>query len=91
MASNVDGQGEPAEELGPTDSHSLSRKSADHEDNESALNVSDAKEGWSASSPQDLNERIIPHIPNEDLWMLIRRFNKVASYLVLYLPVKQED
>lgn len=86
MVSNVDGQSAPAEELGPTDSHSLSRRSADQEENESSVNADDAKEGWRARSPQDLNQRIIPHIPNEDLWMLIRRFNKVVSCLVSTYP-----
>ena len=60
----------------PTDSHVLSR-AAEHEDTCISPNSSDIIEGWSASAPQDLDERIIPSLPNEDLWMLIRRFNKV--------------
>lgn len=63
---------------GPTDSHNLSR-TTEYEDDRIAPNANDTVEGWNApSAPKDLGQRVIPHIPNEDLWMLIRRFNKVG-------------
>ncbi|RJE26482.1 hypothetical protein PHISCL_01192 [Aspergillus sclerotialis] len=66
---------ETTKDVGPTDSHALSH-TKEHEDIEITPNPNDVYEGWIALSSKDVKERIIPSIPNEDLWMLIRRFNK---------------
>ena len=70
---------------GPTDSHILSQtKPQDNEakglahragENEPGQ-VSDI--GWGSSDT--VQERVVPGLSNEDLFMLIRRFNKVCPY-----------
>ena len=72
-----------AKESSPTDSHFLSH-TKEHEDIVTTPNSNGAYEGWTALSKRDVKERIIPTIPNEDLWMLIRRFNKVKRPVIIY-------
>ncbi|KAL2827384.1 hypothetical protein BDW59DRAFT_179151 [Aspergillus cavernicola] len=72
------GQKKPREDQGPTDSHLLSHVEPDegakglaHKAGETE-HVSDI--GWGESGT--LQERIVPGLSNEDLFLLIRRFNK---------------
>lgn len=73
--------GEEAGDTGPTDSHFLSQTHPG--DNGLVSKAADENEtsdiGWETLTPDDLNERIVGGISNEDLWMLIRRFNKVTT------------
>lgn len=68
------------DDLGPTDSHVLSQVKPEEEDRGLAQkagvtnDVSDI--GWGESDK--IEERIVTGLSNEDLWMLIRRFNKVC-------------
>ncbi|KAF3404111.1 hypothetical protein DPV78_002449 [Talaromyces pinophilus] len=61
----------------PTDSHALAHAEVEETslihtslDDEATTDI-----GWQ-QQPHEFNEPIIGGIPNEDLWMLIRRFNK---------------
>ncbi|KAK6812134.1 hypothetical protein RU639_012080 [Aspergillus parasiticus] len=67
------------EAFGPTDSHALSQ--IDHDEKGLAQKAGDNDEvtdvGW-GHSPQG---RIVAGLSNEDLWMLIRRFNKQIYYV----------
>ena len=38
--------------------------------------------GWN-EHPQDVPKPLVGGLPNEELWLLVRRFNKVLQYLVL--------
>ena len=69
---------------GPTDSHILSQVEQDdkglsqkphagHTENTSDI-------GWGAPS-HDFEKRIVAGLSNEDLWMLISRFNKVCIHV----------
>jgi hypothetical protein len=66
--------------LGPTDSHVLSQVEPEEDAKGLAQkagvtnDVSDI--GWGESDK--IEERIVRGLSNEDLWMLIRRFNKVC-------------
>lgn len=68
------------DDLGPTDSHILSQVEPEEEAKGLAQKagvtnkVSDI--GWGESD--EIEERIVTGLSNEDLWMLIRRFNKVS-------------
>lgn len=66
-------------ESNPTDSHVLPY-TKEHEQIQMTPSPNDVYEGWIALSSKNVKERIIPSIPNEDLWMLIRRFNKVIRH-----------
>ena len=66
----------------PTDSHALAHAEVEETslihtspDDEATTDI-----GWQ-QQPHEFNEPIIGGIPNEDLWMLIRRFNKVGVIL----------
>ena len=78
--------GEEAGAAGPTDSHILSQTNSDDDGLVSkAANENETLDiGWGTLAPDDLNERIVAGISNEDLWMLIRRFNKVATFPALH-------
>ena len=65
----------------PTDSHALAHAEVEQAslihtspDDEATTDI-----GWQ-QQPHEFNEPIIGGIPNDDLWMLIRRFNKVGCY-----------
>ncbi|KAM0120998.1 hypothetical protein ACP6JC_002371 [Aspergillus fumigatus] len=74
------------DDLGPTDSHVLSQVKPEEEDRGLAQkagvtnDVSDI--GWGESDK--IEERIVTGLSNEDLWMLIRRFNKTEQYIQVY-------
>ncbi|KAL2844135.1 hypothetical protein BJY01DRAFT_215180 [Aspergillus pseudoustus] len=63
---------------GPTDSHALSKFSPDDEVKGLAHEAGETEEvsdiGWGKSDI--IEERIVPGLSNEDLFLLIRRFNK---------------
>jgi hypothetical protein len=68
----------------PTDSHALAHAEVEETslihtspDDEATTDI-----GWQ-QQPHEFDEPIIGGIPNEDLWMLIRRFNKVDCYFNL--------
>lgn len=68
-------------DLGPTDSHILSQIEP-HEDAKGLAQKAGVTEkvsdiGWGESD--EIDERIVTGLSNEDLWMLIRRFNKVRK------------
>jgi hypothetical protein len=69
---------EAAPEEQPTDSHELAN--ADHEEKGAAqvdhgqTEVRDL--GWN-EKPDDVPNPVVGGLPNEELWTLIRRFNKV--------------
>ncbi|EAW09845.1 DUF3292 domain-containing protein [Aspergillus clavatus NRRL 1] len=75
------------DDLGPTDSHILSQVEPEEEAKGLAQKagvtnkVSDI--GWGESD--EIEERIVTGLSNEDLWMLIRRFNK-QIYCVKAVP-----
>ena len=64
----------------PTDSHALAE--ADHEEKGAAQmdhgQVEAKNLGWH-EDPQDVPKPLVGGLPNEDLWLLVRRFNKVIS------------
>ena len=71
---------EPAIPEGPTDSHVLSQVEQDEKG--LAQKVGDTEEitniGWGVSA-NVIEEPLVAGLSNEDLWMLIRRFDKVRS------------
>lgn len=65
----------------PTSSHALAM--ADHDakgaaQEEHGQEVKDL--GWTADNANIANP-LVGHLPNEDLWVLVRRFNKVSQKL----------
>jgi hypothetical protein len=69
---------------GPTDSHVLSQVEQDEKGlaqkagaTEEITNV-----GWGVS-PNVIEEPLVAGLSNEDLWMLIRRFDKVRSLTIV--------
>ena len=62
----------------PTESHELAN--ADHEEKGAAqldLGQTEVRDlGWN-ESPSDVPNPVVGGLPNEELWTLIRRFNKV--------------
>ena len=64
---------------GPTDSHILSQ--VDQDEKGLAQKAGETAEitniGW-GHEPDQIEEPLVAGLPNEDLWMLIRRFDKVA-------------
>jgi hypothetical protein len=73
-----DGAEKPQTPEGPTDSHVLSQ--VEQEDKgliQKAGETADITDvGW--NNPADQAEPLIAGLSNEDLWMLIRRFDKVS-------------
>jgi Protein of unknown function (DUF3292) len=73
---------EAAPEEHPTDSHELAN--AEHEEKGAAqldhgqTEVRDL--GWN-ESPAEVPNPVVGGLPNEELWTLIRRFNKVCYFL----------
>ena len=71
---------EAAPEEHPTDSHELAN--ADHEEKGAAQMDHGQTEvrdlGWS-EDPKDVPSPLVGGLPNEQLWTLIRRFNKVSK------------
>ncbi|CAG8280378.1 unnamed protein product [Penicillium salamii] len=84
--SKTDDQGNPESETpdGPTDSHILSQ--VDQDDKGLVQKAGETAEitniGW-GHSPDQIEEPLVAGLSNEDLWMLIRRFDKV--YLIAWL------
>lgn len=80
---------------GPTDSHVLSKVDQDEKGLAQKAGQTDTVTdvGWN-QHPDELDEQIVSGISNEDLWMLIRRFNKVrrlhSSILVHRLIQSQQ-
>jgi hypothetical protein len=71
-----------SEDDAPTDSHALAHadlevKGLVHKspDTDATTDI-----GWT-QQPQEFDEPIVGGISNDDLWMLIRRFNKVCNAL----------
>ena len=77
---------EAAEEELPTDSHALAN--ADHDEKGVAqidhgqTGVRDL--GWN-EKPVDVPTPLVGGLPNEELWTLVRRFNKVCFCLFVHL------
>lgn len=67
---------------GPTDSHILSQVNPDEEAKGLAHKAGEDNQlsdiGWGRSDV--IEERIVQGLSNEDLFLLIRRFNKVTDY-----------
>lgn len=66
------------ENQGPTNSHAISQAVSDEEGlvqkAGASQEVSDI--GWE-HGPGEIGEQIVPGLANDDLWMLLRRFDKV--------------
>lgn len=71
---------------GPTDSHVLSQVEQDEKGlaEQAGDTTTTTDIGWN-QDPEDVDGRIVAGLSNEDLWMLIRRFNKACA---LYLEEK---
>jgi hypothetical protein len=71
---------EPETPEGPTDSHVLSQ--VDQDEKGLSQKAGDTAEitniGW-GESPDLIEEPLVAGLSNEDLWMLIRRFDKVSN------------
>ncbi|PYH93650.1 hypothetical protein BO71DRAFT_484433 [Aspergillus ellipticus CBS 707.79] len=67
---------------GPTDSHVLSQVDQDEKGLAQKAGSTDTitDMGWDRS-PDDIGERLVSGLENDDLWMLIRRFNKQIYYV----------
>ena len=67
----------------PTESHALA--AADHEEKGVAQQVHSDVEvkdlGWN-ENPQNVPKPLVGGLSNEELWLLVRRFNKVSSVLL---------
>ena len=63
-----------------TESHALAN--ADHDEKGAAQNVHNETEvkdlGWN-DHPDDVPKPLVGGLPNEELWLLVRRFNKVTN------------
>lgn len=74
------------EKQGPTDSHAISHVEPDEkglvQKAGASQEVSDI--GWE-HGPGEIGEHIVPGLLNEDLWMLIRRFDKVCELGKLWI------
>lgn len=67
----------------PTDSHALAQ--VEQEEKGAAQQGHDAEVldlGWN-QHPNKVAKPLIDGLENEELWLLIRRFNKVRSYFVI--------
>lgn len=65
----------------PTSSHALAM--ADHDEKGAAQEVHDDEVkdlGWTVDNAKIPNP-LVGGMPNEDLWILVRRFNKVSHHL----------
>ncbi|PYI21218.1 hypothetical protein BO99DRAFT_380649 [Aspergillus violaceofuscus CBS 115571] len=78
----LDAERTTADISGPTDSHVLSKVDQDEKglaqragDTDTITDV-----GWD-KPPEQIHERVVSGLSNEDLWMLIRRFNKQIYYV----------
>lgn len=67
-------------EKGPTESHALATQ--DHEEKGAAQEVHEEPEvkdlGWD-NVPEHIPAPLVGGLPNEELWVLVRRFNHVRS------------
>ena len=74
----------PATESHSTESHALA--AADHDKKGFAQldhNATEVKDlGWN-EHPQDVPKPLVGGLPNEELWLLVRRFNKVDRIEIL--------
>lgn len=75
----------PDDPEGPTDSHVLSQ--IDQDEKGLSQKASETTEitniGWD-ESPKLIEEPLVAGISNEDLWMLIRRFDKVQAHCISF-------
>ena len=65
----------------PTESHALAMEAAKHPEERGAAQVVHGDEvvdlGWNEPK-QDISSPLVGGLDNEDLWVLVRRFNKVT-------------
>jgi hypothetical protein len=73
---------EPETPKGPTDSHVLSQVDQDEKGlSQKAGEIAEITNiGW-GESPDAIEEPLVAGLSNEDLWMLIRRFDKVCNLI----------
>jgi len=67
----------------PTSSHALA--TADHDEKGHAQESHDAEVkdlGW-GETHEKIADPLVARLPNEELWVLVRRFNKVSHFLLL--------
>lgn len=68
----------------PTESHALAREAATRPEIKGAAQVDHGQEvvnlGWNEPE-QAVPKPLVGGLPNEDLWMLVRRFNKVLNMI----------
>jgi hypothetical protein len=71
---------EPETPEGPTDSHVLSQVDQDEKglSQKAGETAAITNIGW-GESPDAIEEPLVAGLSNEDLWMLIRRFDKVCN------------
>lgn len=71
---------------GPTDSHILSQVEQDEKGlaEQAGETTTTTDIGWN-QAPDDVDGQIVAGLSNEDLWMLIRRFNKACP-----LPLQEK-
>jgi hypothetical protein len=66
----------------PTESHALAMEAANRAEEKGAAQVNHDEEvvnlGWNEPKEQIMNP-LVGGLNNEDLWILVRRFNKVSS------------
>jgi hypothetical protein len=66
----------------PTESHALAMEAANRAEDKGAAQVNHNEEvvnlGWNEPKEQIMNP-LVGGLNNEDLWILVRRFNKVSS------------
>ena len=83
ITSNTPTEGHTTFASAPTDSHALA--AADHEEKGAAQQVHSDVEvrdlGWS-EHPQDIPMPLVGGLRNEELWLLVRRFDKVQPVLI---------
>lgn len=75
----------PPMESRPTDSHALALE--DHEEKGAAQEIHNEPEvkdlGWD-EKPEHVPQPLVGGLPNEELWVLVRRFNQVPLLPVVY-------
>lgn len=74
---NSEDAAEPPQPQGPTDSHVLAQMEQDEKGLSQKGDTTETTDiGWEQSGDQ-IEESLVARLSNDDLWMLIRRFNKV--------------
>lgn len=73
----------------PTESHALAMEAANRPEVKGAAQVDHAEEvvnlGWNEPKEAIANP-LVGGLNNEDLWVLVRRFNKVSELLATTMP-----